>query len=327
MDQQEADRIRSTLLSRVHCSYSFFTKLMACPAQWYGHYVLEEDSRQSGPQYLGVTVHDVLDQVNRRLVSIEAVQADYDLAWTTQRAWRTPETGDELPTPWEAIDWGIPLPDPRDPTYPAKLIKVKEKAGFFKQAGADLLDRYFGGPHRRNVPMVFNGEPLSEFQLNIDLKPYGAFRLKELIARIDLLTADGRLLDYKTKAMNPIPQSQFLWDMQPVIYTWALDEAGVISPPVTFRYAQLVYQWSGQVDYNEKVGGRVHPFKVEAFRRKVLPGMVERAETTIQLVLDHLDRGHDPLDYFERHLRTGSHCTYCDHREACPMYVDLELVA
>jgi hypothetical protein len=295
---------------RSHASYSFFNRVQQCQLNWFLGEVLQLPERKSGPQFLGLCVHDVLDRVNRGLVPVAfaAIAADYLTSWQTQRPWT--EGGEPL-TEWRDIDWGK-----------VDDAKAQRDAELFYTHGWELLRRYFGGPHRTNLPAYWEGEPLSEFQLNLDLGPYGGRRLTELVARIDLFTHDGRLLDYKTKGHRKLTQEDYVVSLQPLLYAFMLEELGMSSMPLDFRYGQLVYKSLGkgswEYTYDQTVGGKIPAWRTDVMRQRVLPQLVQEAEGMLERLVESGGS-------YEFPVRPGSHCRYCQwKRDYCPLFTRME---
>ena len=279
-----------------HGSYGFFNLFHQCPLRWYFKYILRLPEPKSGEQYLGLAVHEVLDRIHRG-ISPDLYEDHFEDVWNTQPFW-------EEKTPPEEIDWGK-----KDEG------KAQEKANRLFNTGFELLREYLHGPHFPKNSPAFHGESiLSEWAFKIPLQSYGGKYLRTLDGRLDLVTSDGRLIDFKTRTYSKISQDSFKTDLQPLIYAWALDEMKVASPPITFRYGQFVH---GQVRdpffYNEDVGGVIKPWQVDVMRQVVIPGRVRDAEE----VLDRIASNPGMM----LGVRPGSHCKYDPWMNKCPLFM------
>lgn len=298
-----------------HVSYSFLSSLDVCPLKWYGKYILRLSERKSGPQFLGTVVHDCIDRVHQGKVeaTIPAILKDYHEGWESQRCWAEDDR-DEV-VDWLDIDWGFARPvDPTEAEWKVFAGRCEVKAHEFYEYGWRMLKLYFTNHHKNNPPMYHpTAGLLSEFQLNIDLEHYGGRHLKELVCRIDIVTEKGTIKDFKTKAFKKIPRDQFTTDLQPVIYAFAMDEAGLLEPPIDFRYAQLVY--GSGFEFDDSVGGKIPAWKIDVFRQSVLPARLRTAEQYIEIA-------QNSTDFFQGHIRPGTYCKWCDMQaqNLCPFF-------
>lgn len=297
--------LRDRAASRSTVSYSMLSKFDSCPLCWFASYFTDIPQRRTGTQYLGVTIHKVLHDQVAVPYPVEAVPDLYREAWNSQSAWK-----DRGPTEWHLIDWGA-----------KSLGAMHKQAAFFRETGLKLLEAYFSGPHRGNAPLyLVRGQesvPASELALLPSITQYGGRQLTHLDARIDRVTVDGRILDFKTKAggeKKALTLRDAQYSMQGVIYAFALEEEGIAKAPFTFQYGQFIYGWSISPYYDSRVKVEIPAWKVDAFRQNVLPERLQAAEEKLDIIMNHPDPG----AYFQGHIRPGSHCGWCDVQQSCP---------
>jgi len=273
---------------------------------------LQTPEQRSGPQYLGLTIHHSLEALNKKQVepTSEALTNHFNNAWINQDAW-------DGFTPWDLISWGR-----------KSFESMEQQAKLTHRHGYKLLQLYLEeGQHQKNIPATFDKEPLAEFQLTIPLDQYGGKHFQELVSILDLVTLDGRLLDYKTKNnFTKMKLADFDGNLQPLLYAFGLTEMGIVDPPIPFRYGQLIYGGKAKPNprdlydqgyaYDESVGGSISAERIDVFRQLILPGYVERAE----IAIDMLFNSSDPFQTAVKHLRQCSSCRYCSFRSQCPLF-------
>lgn len=299
-----------------HVSHSMLNALNKCKRMWFHKYMLREPEKKSSFQLLGLTVHHIIDQVARGVIpeDLPTILKRYESAFNNLEVWREV---DGKTIELEDINWG---------GTSDRVIQSNINRTFYD--GSNLLRTFYdGNVHRINRPYLLDyethedptctaREPASEIQLTIPLEKYGGRRLKYLDARLDVITHDLKIIDYKTKYFKEITQAEFERDLQPLIYAWACTQAGFLIPPVEFRYGQLVY--GKEYYYTQAIGGKIPGWKIEAFDQLVLPGLVRDAEKTIDEVLDSPE--HLQEAYFEGSLRPGPYCGTCDWKSTCPLF-------
>jgi putative RecB family exonuclease len=164
-------RTKAELLQTV--SASRLNAWLGCRLRFYFRYVGGIVKPNTPARHVGTVVHAVLQQWNlarwrRTPLDAETVQTVFEQAWTT---------GEEAPIDWDADE-------------PEAAVKA---------AALGLVEMYF-----RETPIPPDEKPEAvEVSVEKDLAARG---LPKLVGVIDLVRAEGRIVDFKTTGKTPNPE-------------------------------------------------------------------------------------------------------------------------